>query len=100
MKFLLWNVNGYRSIIKKGFQEVIREINPDIYCLQEMKVQEDQLSPEELTLPGYLRFLSVAQKKGYSGVGTFVREDFKVSLLNKGFGAAQYDSEGRILAVQ
>jgi exodeoxyribonuclease-3 len=96
-KILSWNVNGIRAIEKKGMLSSIRETSPDILCLQETKIQEDQLT-EELSAPaGYLSYWSSAVKKGYSGVAVFTREKpLSVSRL----GVSRFDDEGRVLVLE
>ena len=94
MKIISWNVNGIRAVYKKGFLEWFAKESPDILCLQEIKANLEQF-PEGLTeISGYEIFHSSADKKGYSGVATFSRENF---LDTKKFGKDLYDSEGRVL---
>lgn len=76
MKLASWNVNGIRSVVKKGtFQEFIKEHQPDILCLQETKAERGQA---EVDLPEYEEHWNSAQKKGYSGTAIFVRKDIEV----------------------
>ncbi len=73
MKLISWNVNGLRAIQKKkGFEEYVSSCNADIFCLQETKLQEDQIS---LSLPGYHLYWSFAEKKGYSGTALFSKTE-------------------------
>ncbi|MGC9315586.1 MAG: exodeoxyribonuclease III [bacterium] len=95
MRILSWNVNGVRAVLKKGFIEWLEEEKPDVLCLQETKLQADQI-PEELISPlGYKTFWSHALKKGYSGVATFVRDGNPE--FRGGFGIEKFDSEGRTI---
>jgi len=95
MKLLCWNVNGLRAIEKKGFFPWFEKESPDILCLQEIKAQPEQLSPQLRNIPGYHAFLNPAEKKGYSGVATFSKK--KPIVVKNGFGREEFDSEGRIL---
>jgi exodeoxyribonuclease-3 len=93
MRILSWNVNGIRAVLKKGFLDWLGSEKPDVLCIQETKLQADQI-PDELLSPfGYRAFWSHAEKKGYSGVATFVR-DSQPKFLD-GFGDPKFDSEGR-----
>ena len=94
MKLISWNVNGIRAVYKKGFPEWFSKESPDILCLQEIKATSDQIPAELWNIPGYEISCSSADKKGYSGVATFSRENF---LDTKKFGKKLYDSEGRVL---
>lgn len=95
MRLLSWNVNGVRAIAKKGFLQWLETDQPDVLCLQETKLQEHQI-PKPLLAPfGYRTFWSHAEKKGYSGVATFVK-DREVEFRD-GFGNSKFDSEGRTI---
>jgi exodeoxyribonuclease-3 len=94
MKLISWNVNGIRAVYKKGFPEWFSKESPDILCLQEIKATSDQIPAELGKIPGYEISCSSAEKKGYSGVATFSRENF---LDTKKLGKKLYDSEGRVL---
>lgn len=95
MRILSWNVNGVRAVLKKGFIEWLEEEKPDVLCLQETKLQAEQI-PEELISPlGYKTFWSHAVKKGYSGVATFVKVGN--AEFRDGFGIEKFDSEGRTI---
>ncbi len=94
-KIFCWNVNGIRAIWKKDFQSWFQKAGPDILCLQETKIQPDQLSDEIKQLGGGWSEFFSAEKKGYSGVATFS----KVPPIDvkSGFGNPYFDSEGRVL---
>lgn len=95
MKILSWNVNGIRAVLKKGFLEWLDAERPDVLCIQETKLQADQI-PDELLSPfGYNVFWSHAEKKGYSGVAVFVRTS--EPKFRDGFGDPKFDSEGRTI---
>ena len=70
MRFVSWNVNGIRAVLKKNFLEVFDAFNADIFAIQETKCQVGQV---ELDLPGYHQYWSAAEKKGYSGTAVFTR---------------------------
>jgi len=94
MKLISWNVNGLRACLKKGFMDFFNEIDADIFCLQETKLQEGQV---ELDLPGYHQYWNYAERKGYSGTAVFTkREPLSV---RRGIGLKQHDTEGRVLTL-
>lgn len=95
MRIYSWNVNGIRAIQGKGFLEWFRREEPDILCLQETKVQMDQLSQSLLNVEGYHSFWSCAEQKGYSGVAVYSKA--KPLAVDYGFGIEKFDSEGRII---
>ena len=70
MRFISWNVNGLRAVMKKGFEDIFRNLNADFVCLQETKLQAGQI---ELDFPGYESYWSYAEKKGYSGTAVFTK---------------------------
>ena len=95
MKVFSWNVNGLRSVIGKGFLEWIQLTKPEILCLQEIKLQENQLPKEVSRLSGYQQFFNFADKKGYGGVAVFSKLNPK-NISNK-LGLKRFDQEGRFL---
>lgn len=95
MKLISWNVNGIRACLQKGFMDFFNEIDADIFCLQETKLQEGQV---ELDLPGYHQYWHYAEKKGYSGTAIFTKEEpISVTL---GIGVEQHDHEGRVITAE
>lgn len=95
MKFISWNVNGLRACVGKGFVEKFNELDADIFCLQETKMQEGQL---DLDLPGYHQYYNYAVKKGYSGTALFTKkEPIKVTY---GIGIEAHDKEGRVITAE
>ncbi len=97
MKITTWNVNGYRAVLKKGFRETVGLLDPDILCLQEIKVKTEQLAPEEREIPDYTALWNPAERPGYSGVALFVKEQ---ELKNHfGLGIDEFDVEGRVINV-
>lgn len=98
MKILSWNVNGIRSVYKKGFLEWLEESNADIVCLQEIKAFPDQL-PFDLTyLTGYHPFFNAAIRKGYSGVAVYTKKP--PLQVEKKLGVKRFDEEGRLLLLR
>ena len=94
-KFISWNVNGIRACEKKGFKENFDDLNADIFCLQETKLQEGQI---ELDLPGYHQYWNYAEKKGYSGTAIFTKE--QPLDVTYGLGKVELDSEGRAITLE
>lgn len=94
-KMISWNVNGLRAIYKKGFVDIFNEINADIFCIQETKLQEGQI---DLNLPGYEMYWNYAEKKGYSGTAIFTR--IKPISVKKGIGIEEHDKEGRVITLE
>ncbi|MGG1398531.1 exodeoxyribonuclease III [Bacillus salipaludis] len=95
MKLVSWNVNGLRACVKKGFLDYFNEVDADIFCIQETKLQEGQI---ELDLEGYKQYWNYAEKKGYSGTAVFTKMDpisVKYGLLDE-----DSESEGRILTLE
>ena len=95
IEILCWNVNGIRAVERKGFLNWLSQKSPDILCLQETKAQPGQISPEVQQPPGYYTYWNFPQRKGYSGVATFSKEE-PISVEN-GFGIKQFDVEGRVV---
>ncbi len=95
MRFVSWNVNGLRAVQKKGFEDIVRELNADVVALQETKLQEGQVT---LDLPQYREYWSYAQRKGYSGTAVFCKEQPMQAL--HGLGFPHLDTEGRIVALE
>ena len=98
MKLISWNVNGVRAVVKKGFLDWLELAQPDILCLQETKAHVDQLAAEILTDHGYHTFWHSGERRGYSGVATFCKEE--PLYVQKGLGIKRYDAEGRVLVTE
>ena len=98
MKLLSWNVNGIRAAVKKGFLEYLEEESPEIICIQETKAHKEQLTSEILEDHGYFTYWHSGQKKGYSGVATFCKEE--PLYIQEGIGIKKYDDEGRVLITE
>ena len=95
MKLATWNVNGIRACAKKGMFEFLEAQDFDIFCVQETKAHPDQVSPEFIRPWGRVSHWSSAEKRGYSGVATFLKKD--VVNVEKGIGIRKFDSEGRFV---
>lgn len=95
MKFVSWNVNGLRACIGKGFLDYFMGTDADVFCLQETKLSDGQLS---LELPGYRLYWNYADKKGYSGTAVFAKEE-PVS-VTYGVGVPELDTEGRMITLE
>lgn len=94
-KLISWNVNGLRACVKKGFVEYFKEVDADIFCIQETKLQEGQI---DLDLDGYKAYWNYAEKKGYSGTAIFTKEEpINVKL---GLGIQEHDNEGRVITLE
>ena len=95
MKLVSWNVNGLRACVRKGFMDYFNEVDADIFCLQEIKLQEGQI---ELELDGYHQYWNYAEKKGYSGTAVFTKK--KPLNARFGVGADESEEEGRIITLE
>lgn len=95
MKLISWNVNGLRACVGKGFMDFFNEADADIFCLQETKLQEGQIS---LELPGYHQYWNYAEKKGYSGTAVFTKEE--PLSVTYGIGIEEHDHEGRVITLE
>ena len=95
MKLISWNVNGLRACVQKGFLDIFKELDADMFCIQESKLQEGQFS---LELEGYHQYWNYAIKKGYSGTAIFTRrEPMSVAY---GIGIEEHDQEGRVITLE
>lgn len=95
MKLISWNVNGLRACVQKGFLDYFKQENADIFCLQETKLQEGQIS---LDLKGYYQYWNYAERKGYSGTAIFTKKE----PLNVFYGIniSEFDTEGRVITLE
>jgi exodeoxyribonuclease-3 len=94
-KLLSWNVNGIRSVLKKGFLDFLKRENPDILCLQETKGSEAQAG---LRVPGYLQFWNTPKRPGYSGTAVLTKA--KPLRVTTGIAIPKHDGEGRVLTLE
>ncbi len=95
MKFVSWNVNGIRACLEKGFVDIFKGFDADIFALQETKMQEGQA---EVPTKGYLQYWNSAEKKGYSGTAVFTKE--KPLSVFYGIGIPEHDKEGRVITLE
>ena len=95
MKFVSWNVNGIRAVLKKGFLDFAADAGADVICLQETRAEPDQVA---LDLPGYRPFWHPAEKKGYSG--TLVLSRLEPLAATLGIGFARHEGEGRAITLE
>lgn len=94
-KLISWNVNGLRACVKKGFLDYFKDVDADIFCIQESKLQEGQI---DLNLEGYYDYWNYAEKKGYSGTAIFTKE--KPLNVTLGLGIEEHDKEGRVITLE
>lgn len=95
MKLISWNVNGIRACVNKGFKDFFKNVNADVFCIQETKCQKDQI---DLEFEGYYSFWNSAEKKGYSGTAIFSK--IKPLKVTYGIGIEEHDKEGRIITLE
>ena len=95
MKLISWNVNGIRACLEKGFTNFFKEIDADIFCIQETKCQPEQVN---LEFEGYKSYWNSAEKKGYSGTAIFTKQE-PIS-VTYGIGIEEYDKEGRVITLE
>ncbi len=95
MKFISWNVNGFRACLNKGFDEFFKEADADFFCIQETKMQPGQA---ELDAPGYHQYWYSAEKKGYSGTAVFTKHE--PLSVKYGLGIEEHDHEGRAITLE
>ncbi len=95
MKLISWNVNGIRACLQKGFMDFFKEMDADVFCLQETKLQAGQ---HDLDLPGYHQYWNYAEKKGYSGTALFTKQE--PLNVTYGIGVEEHDHEGRVITAE
>ena len=95
MKLISWNVNGIRACLNKGFSDFFKEVNADIFCLQETKCQPEQIN---LEFEGYTSYWNSAERKGYSGKAIFTKK--QTVNVTYGIGIEEHDKEGRIITLE
>ena len=95
MRLVSWNVNGLRACVRKGFLDYFQEVDADIFCVQETKLQSGQI---ELDLKGYHQYWNYAEKKGYSGTAVFTKEE--PLSVHYGLGDVENEPEGRIITLE
>ena len=95
MKFISWNVNGFRACLCKGFEEFFKSCDADFFCIQETKMQPGQAT---FDAPGYYQYWYSAEKKGYSGTAIFTKHEPKS--VQYGLGIEEHDKEGRAITLE
>lgn len=95
MKLISWNVNGIRACVTKGFLDFFNEMDADIFCIQESKLQAGQI---DLQLEGYHQYWNYAEKKGYSGTAIFTKKE--PLSVTYGLGIEEHDKEGRVITLE
>ncbi len=95
MKFISWNVNGLRACVEKDFKKSFEELDADIFCIQESKLQKGQI---QIDFPGYYQYWNYAVKKGYSGVAIFTKKEPLSATY--GLGIEEHDQEGRVITLE
>lgn len=98
MQFISWNVNGIRALEKKGFVDIVQNLSADIIAIQETKAQPEQLSDALLKVDGYHSYWHSAEKKGYSGVAVYAKDE--PLGVSTGMGIEKFDSEGRVITLE
>lgn len=93
MRFISWNVNGLRAVVKKGFEDIFYALDADHFCIQETKLQEGQI---DLELPGYEKYWCYADKKGYSGTAIFTKH----TPLSVSYNIPSHETEGRVITLE
>lgn len=95
MRIVTWNVNGFRAVQSKGSFAPLLDLNPDVICLQEIKVKPEQLDEQSREIPGYTSYWNSAERPGYSGVATFTK--MKPISSEYGLAVEKFDVEGRVI---
>lgn len=90
-----WNVNGLRACVTKGFKDIFNELDADIFCLQETKLQQGQI---DIDFDGYSQYWNYAEKKGYSGTAIFTKKE--PLNVTYGLGMDEHDHEGRVITLE
>lgn len=99
MKLISWNVNGLRAVVTKGFEDFFKNVDADIFCIQETKMQEEQLDMITRSIfDGYNIYFNSAIKKGYSGTAIFTK--LKPIIVNYGIDISEHDTEGRVITLE
>ncbi len=95
LKCISWNVNGLRACVEKGFKDSFEQLDADIFCIQESKLQKGQI---QIDLPGYFQYWNYAVKKGYSGTAIFTKKE--PLSVTYGLGIEEHDQEGRVITLE
>jgi len=97
-KFISWNVNGLRAIEKKGFVDIMHELDAEAVCLQEIKAMPEQLPKSLAHIKGYKAYWHPAKRKGYAGVCTYTKKE-PLNVIY-GMDIVEHDQEGRVLTLE
>lgn len=97
MKYISWNVNGFRAVLNKGFEDSFKDLDADFFCLQETKMQEGQA---DFHPAGYLEFYNYAERKGYSGTAIFVKESVGEPISVQYGIKGEHNDEGRVITLE
>jgi len=100
MKLISWNINGFRAVLKKGFEDFLKKEKPDVIGLQEIKMGQNVIDKEQIEFPGYVVFWNPAERPGYSGTATLVRDNLKIISEWNGMDKPEFDKEGRLQVVE
>lgn len=95
MRLISWNVNGIRACLNKGFMDYFQDVDADIFCVQETKLQDGQI---DLNLEDYQQYWNYAVKKGYSGTAVFTKRT--PLSVEYGIGIQEHDQEGRVITLE
>jgi len=95
LKLISWNVNGLRAVVNKDFCEAFKDLNADMFCIQETKMQEGQL---DISFDGYEQYFNSAVRKGYSGTAVFTK--IKPISVKYGINIEEHDQEGRVITLE
>jgi exodeoxyribonuclease-3 len=95
MKLVSWNVNGLRACLNKGFAEFFNKVDADVFCIQETKLQPEQV---EISFEGYHQYFNSAVKKGYSGTAVFTKEE--PLSISFDLGMDRHNDEGRVITLE
>ena len=95
MKFVSWNVNGFRAALRHGFLRTFNNLNADIFCMQDIRLSPDEV---EIETPGYYQYWNYSQEKGYDGTAIFTKE--KPQTVAYGIGVPEFDQQGRTITLE
>jgi len=95
LKLISWNVNGLRAVVNKGFYDAFKDLNADVFCIQETKMQDGQL---DISFEGYEQYFNSAVRKGYSGTAVFTK--IKPISVKYGIEIEEHDQEGRVITLE
>ena len=100
MRIISWNVNGIRAAVKKGLADFLKKDRADIYCLQEIKIDDLARAKEKFDFKNYREFWHPAEKSGYSGTALLIKNSLPFVGVKNGLGEKEFDREGRLQTVE